>query len=261
MALSRAVQYAMRTWRNRRLDLAETDRLIAGGTPDPQHAGLGELLDAIRAPASERELAGAQRAVARFVLARREARTEPEPGRSRPSRGHRDRRRPSMGMSAVRIAAAVVVLMTGSTVLAAKTDKLPPVVQQHAHSLFSPLGIPAPGKATRTPVARSPVPGGASRSPATSRPETTPSATDPSDLTPVALCRAWNAARKDAQGDTLPDSVTRALEEAAKGQPSIAAFCAHVLSGNGKKAAPTASATPTPTRTNKPGKGKGHGSR
>ncbi len=250
----------MRTWRNRRLDLAETDRLIAGDTPDPRHAGLGELLDAVRAPASERELAGAQRAVARFVLARRDAGSAPEPGRSRPSRVRRDRRRQSVGMSAVRIAAGVVVLMTGSTVLAAKTDTLPPVVQQRAHSLFSPLGIPAPHTATQTPVARSPVPGVASPSRATSRPETTPSATDPSDLTPVALCRAWNAARKDPHGGTLPDSVTRALQEAAKGQPSIAAFCAHVLSGNAK-AAPTPSAAPTAGRTNKPGKGKGHGSR
>jgi hypothetical protein len=249
----------MRTWRNRRLDLAETDRLIAGGTPDPQHAGLGELFDAIRAPASERELAGQERAVAQFVLARRDARPTSEPGRSRPSRVGRDRWRPSLGMSAVRIAGAVAVLMTGSTILAAKTDQLPPIVQQRAHSLFSPLGIPAPTKAAHAAVTRSLVPGGASPSPATWRPATTPSAIDPTDLTPVALCRAWNAARKDAH-TTLPDSVTRALAEAAGNQPSVAAFCAHVLSGNGKKATPTPSATPTTSRTKKPGKGKWHGS-
>jgi hypothetical protein len=250
----------MRTWRNRRLDLAETDRLIAGGTPDPQHAGLGELFDAIRAPASERELAGQERAMAQFVLARRDARPAPKPGRSRASRVGRNRWRPSLGMSALRIAGAVAVLMTGSTVLAAKTDELPPIVQQRAHSLFSPLGIPAPTKAARAAVTQSPVPGGASSSPATWQPATTPSASDPSDLTPVALCQAWNAARKDAHGTTLPDSVTRALAEAARNQPSVAAFCAHVLSGNGKKASPTPSATPTPSRTKKPGRDKGHGS-
>lgn len=253
----------MRTWRNRRLDLAETDRLLAGGTPDPEQTGLGGLLDALRAPASERELAGEQRAVARFVVARRDAvpAGDPVPGRRdrvrRPSRG---RRRQSVGMVVLRIAAVMAVLTTGSMVLAAKTGNLPPLLQRRAHSLFAPLGVPAPSVSARPAVARPPIPVTSHRSPASPQPDRTPSATGPSDLTPVVLCQEWNAARKGSHGGTLPDPVREALEAAAKGQPSIGAFCAHVLSGNGKRATPTQPATTaTATRTAKPGKGRGHG--
>ncbi|WP_203916675.1 hypothetical protein [Rugosimonospora africana] len=217
---------------------------------------MGELLDAVRAPALPEELLGEQRAVAQFVVAREGTQAAAAPGRIR-RRVRRDRGRQSVGTVVLRLAALVAVLMTGSTVLAAETNRLPPVVQQRAHNLFSPLGVPAPSTAARPSVSKSPIPGGTGRS-AAPRPD--PSVTHPSDFTPVQLCQAWNLARKGPHRTTLPDPVQRALEAAAKGQPNIASFCAHVLSGSGKQATPTQpGATPTPDRTDKPGKGKGKG--
>jgi hypothetical protein len=241
---------AMRTWRTRRLDRPEADRLLAGGTPDPEYLGLGALLDAARAPGMPEELAGERNAVAGFVASRHGAVPDGKPGERR-----RPRRRQSAGLIVVRVAAVVAVLMTGSTALAAKTDSLPATVQWRAHDLLSPLGIPAPA-ATGRPSGTGSASAGASRRPAApTRAGTTPNATDPSHQSPLALCQAWDAARKGPHGGTVPGPLLAALTAAAKGQPSIASFCAHVLSGNGKRATatdapgrhePTVTATPDP---------------
>ena len=46
----RALLNAMRTRRTRRIDLDEADRLAAGVPPGATAAGLGTLLDSLRAP-------------------------------------------------------------------------------------------------------------------------------------------------------------------------------------------------------------------
>jgi hypothetical protein len=249
---------AMRTWRTRRLDRPEADRLLAGGTPDPEYLGLGALLDAARAPGTPEELAGERSAVARFVASRHDAVPAGKPGERR-----RPGRRQSAGMLVVRVAAVVAVLMTGGTVLAAKTDRLPATVQWRAHDLLSPLGIPAP-VATGRPSGIGSASAVASRRPAAPTwTGMTPGATDPSHSSPLALCQAWDAARKGPHGGTVPGPLLAALTAAAKGQPSIASFCAHVLSGNGKRDTATDAPShhePTVTATPDPGgSGKAHG--
>jgi hypothetical protein len=137
-----ALLHAMRTRRNQRIDLDEADRLSNGETPGPNQAGLGILLDALRAPATPGELSAEKATVAAFTAHRKRA-----------ARAARTSTRSVL----VPALAALALLTFGGTAFAARTGNLPDDAQQHAHRLFSALGVPAPrtGPATRhpTPVA------------------------------------------------------------------------------------------------------------
>ncbi len=52
MRSPRAFLHAMRTRRTQRIDLTQADQLAAGDLPGSDHLGLGDLLDAARAPAT-----------------------------------------------------------------------------------------------------------------------------------------------------------------------------------------------------------------
>jgi hypothetical protein len=126
-----ALLHAMRTRRTQRIDLDEADRLANGETPGPGQAGLGSLLDALRAPATPGELSAEKATVAAFTAHRRSA-------------ARAARRRTSTRSVLVTTLAALALLMFGGTALAARTGNLPDGAQQHAHRLFSALGVPAP---------------------------------------------------------------------------------------------------------------------
>jgi hypothetical protein len=190
----RALLHAMRTRRTHRIDLTQADRLAAGDPPGSDHPGLADLLDAARAPATAEELAGEKAVVAAFTAnrkraARKERRTATRDARKRtPSRTR-----------ATAAAAGLALLILGGTATAARTGNLPREAQQHAHRLFSALGIPAPRTGT------TPTPG---PSPA---------------ITTLDWCEAWRAA---PGGPPLTSENRRKLSVAAGGEERIAHYCA-----------------------------------
>jgi hypothetical protein len=228
----------MRTRRTRRIGPTEADRLVAGNPPDPDHRGLGVLLDAATAPPSVEELAGETAAVARYVAAFRATAAEP---------AARDRVRVprSAKMIVTKVAAGVAILTAGGTAVAAETGNFPAGVQH----FFSALGVPAPDggpQPTATGAGPAPSRGSATPSPtpAPSRSGATPR---PAETTALVLCRAWDDTRQKP-GNPMPAASRRALAAAAGGEKKIDGFCASLL-------AMSAAAT-----TGQPGTGTGTGS-
>jgi hypothetical protein len=219
--------------RDNRIGLSEADRLVAGARPDPGMEGLAELLAAAKAPTPGADLAGEQAAVAGFRAARQSA-VPAAPPRVR-----------NLAVRAIAMkgALAIAVLAFGGTALAARTGSLPDAVQERAHSLFSDVGVPAPGPDSTTQVTRSEVSPSASPAP-TSSPggSATPR---PSEPATTGLCRAWDAARQDPPGKPVPAPDRRALANAAGGVPKIDAFCAGLLGKASKPTPPTATGPPT----------------
>jgi hypothetical protein len=253
-----AVWSAMRTWRTGGIGLTEADRLVTGDLPGPGHPGLGALLDAARAPASGEELAGERAAVAGFVAAYRGGVVRTSVPRGR----RRVRASLSRGV-AVKVAAGVVVLAAGGTALAAETGNLPAGVQQRAHGMFSSLGVPAPGTGVRSTGAG---PAGVAGSARPSTSGTTGAGgtiLGPSDPATVALCRAWDAERKDPHGKAMAAQTRRALSAAAGGQSRVPAFCAGLLTPPPTQNPPAGAATthPAPPRgaASHPDGGSGNG--
>jgi hypothetical protein len=238
----------MRTWQTGRIGLDEADRLVSGDTTGPGREGLAALLDAANSPPTRGELAGESDAVARFAAARRGV-VPPDPPRGE---GH-VRVSPSARAVAMKVAAGIVALAVGGTALAAEAGTLPATAQQHAHRLFSSLGVPAPTLGSR-PL-RSGTGAGPSDDPTTvPRPSRTPSPTV-SASAPVAshrgLCRAW-AAEKKPHGRAMSAASRRALAAAAGGTDNIADYCRTLLITT----PPPPSASPAPDH---PGKGNGKG--
>ncbi|MET0424135.1 MAG: hypothetical protein ABW046_09685, partial [Actinoplanes sp.] len=190
-----ALRHAMRTRRTHRIDLLEVDRLAAGDRPGPGHAGLADLLDAARQPATADELAGERAAVAVFADARKRAAPR------------RRRREQTVRTVVAELVTAVALLAVCGTAAAARTGHLPADAQQHAHRLFSALGVPAP----RTgPQQRSePVPGGSSRPVPSKAP-----------APHAEWCRSWRATPTHTAG------WRKELEAAAGGAGRIGDFCA-----------------------------------
>jgi hypothetical protein len=179
----------MHTRKTQRIDLDEADRLAVGDTPGPTQAGLGTLLDALRAPARPGELSAEKTTVAAFRTHRKRA--------ARAARRTRSVLVPAL--------TALALLMFGGTALAARTGNLPAGAQQHAHHLFSALGVPAP----RTGPGNHPSPV-ASAGPSPSRPA------------PVELgwCADWQPG-----GPPLTSENHRRLRTAAGGEQSIPGYC------------------------------------
>jgi hypothetical protein len=170
----------MRLRRTHRIGPAEADRLAAGDHPGPTHAPLTKLLDAARAPATADELSGEKAAVAAFTEHRR--------------RAARAARHPARTRTAVAtIAAGLALLSATGTAVAARTGNLPQEAQQHAHRLFSALGIPAPRTGTPSPA-------------------------------PTVVVLSWCDARR---GPTpLNSENRRKLADAAGGENAIDRYCA-----------------------------------
>jgi hypothetical protein len=227
MRLINALLHAMRARRAERIDLEQqADRWVAGDPP-ADHQGLAELLAAAKAPATAEELAGERAAVAGFAAARRAA-----------SPRGRSRVRMSRSTRAVVVnAAAGLVLVGGAgTAVAARTGNLPDGAQQHAHRLFSALGVPAPRTVRDDP---SPLPS-ASPSETTSRPHPTPTpgvpATSPAEAVAAGWCRTWSAAPHDSNARWRRDLIA-----AAGGEQNIPAYCTELGVTPGP-ASPTAKA-------------------
>ena len=226
MRTPRALLHAMR---NRRIGHAEADRLVAGDHPG--HAPLQKLLDAARAPATADELSGEEAAVAAFTAHRR--------------RAARAARRPARVRTAVvTIAAGLALPSLTGTAVAARTGNLPQGAQQHAHRLFSALGVPAP----RT---------GAPAKPA-------PSSTPTPAITELTWCDAW----RSGAPTPLNSANRRKLVAAAGSEKNVDRYCTNLRRSASappaKPAAPSHSpaqpsagaspATPTagPSSTNPP---------
>jgi hypothetical protein len=195
----------MRNRRTQRIGHAEADQLVTGD-PGPEHAALRHLLDAARAPATAQELRGEKDVVAAFVAHRRRA-----------VRAARKNRTPKVRTAAVPVTAALALLIFGGTAVAARTGYLPQEAQQHAHRLFSALGVPAP----RT---------GATPSPSSSAhpPTTTPRPA----ITALSWCDAWPRG-------PLTKEDRRRLVAAAGSEEKVERYCAELR----KSASPTPGAS------------------
>src|SRR5689334_2872820 len=144
MRTPRAFLHAIRTRRTHRIGHAEADRLVAGDHPGPIHAPLKKLLDAATAPATADELRGEKAAVAAFTAHRKSA-------------ARAARRTPARTRTAVvTVTAGLALLTLTGTAVAARTGNLPQGAQQHAHRLFSALGVPAPRTGPPKPVPSTP---------------------------------------------------------------------------------------------------------
>jgi hypothetical protein len=152
------------------------------------------------------------------------------------------------------VTAGCVLAVSGGTAFAAETGALPDGMQQHAHDLFSALGVPAPapsdahGKGSpRAGGRRTPTAVPSTRTPA------------PSATSALELCRAWDAAQKDPHGKAMAADRVRALLEAAGSDRGVPAFCADVLARAAGGASPTGVPAPGPPTPTHPGNGNGNG--
>jgi hypothetical protein len=215
-----ALLHAMRTRRTRQIDLDEADRLVTGDPPGPTRPGLGTLLDALRAPATPGELGAEKTAVAAFTTHRKRA--------ARAAR----RKTPTRAVL-VPALTALALLMFGGTALAARTGNLPDGAQQHAHHLFSALGVPAPGTG---PDRRHPSP--------------SPSAS------PVAVELSWCADWQPG-GTPLSTDDHRRLRAAAGSEDRIPGYCDNLKHSAGPSPSPSpteshSSGSPSPSATDSP---------
>jgi hypothetical protein len=199
--------------RPRRIGRREAERLLSGGTADAGRPELARVLRAVSGPAHPDELAD-ERAVGlfagRYALRGTGARIR-----------YRSPRRPAIGL---RLAVGFAALLLGGLATGAEAGALPVALQQHAHHLFSSLGVPAPTASEagrRTP--------GSGPSPATSGP--------PYSAALIGWCHAYQDAREDLGAKALAE-----LRAAAGGTERIAAFCTAVL-------AAAASGQPQPAAT------------
>lgn len=236
MRLTGALLHAIRARRTQRTGPDQAGRRAADDLPGPDHQGLAELLAAAKAPATAEELAGERAAVAGFAAARRRAAVSP-------------RRRSRVRMSratrgvVVNVAAGLVLVGGTGTAVAARSGHLPDGAQQHAHRLFSALGVPAPRTVRDEPSA---VPE-ARPSGTTSRPAPAPtpgvSATRSTEEVAAGWCRAWVAAPHESNARRRRDLIA-----AAGGEEKIPAYCA----GLGVTASPSPGTTSPQAGTTSP---------
>ncbi|NJC72427.1 hypothetical protein HC031_22295 [Planosporangium thailandense] len=245
--------------RQGRIGLAEADRLVAGAPQPPEQCGLSVLLTAAAAAPFPEELADERAAVAGFARARREAGPATFPAVA--VAPVKTRRIPLPRTAVVKVAVGLAVATTGGTAFAAAatTGSLPTGIQEQAHHLLAPLGVPAPSTATRPPSTRphtgasagadsgpagtSPAPGGVVRS------------GDPRSPQAAELCTAWEAAQQRQHGKPFTPPQRRALAAVAGGEQNIPAFCADVSGDQpGQGSSP---GTPTP-RPDAPTAGRTH---
>lgn len=245
-----ALLHAMRK-RRHRIDLTQADRLAAGDPPGSDHPGLGDLLDAARAPGTAEELAGEKAVVAVFTAHRKRAarwdrralrkvaRPRPEHPVTVGARGAPIGRahRPKARAGVVTGAAGLALLAFGGTAVAARTGNLPEEAQQHAHRLFSALGVPAPRTGSPTPA------------PTTERPSPAPTATPSPEITALNWCTAWRAA---PSGSPMNPGDRRKLRDAAGGEDRIEGYCDRLTSASPPPAGTSTPPSPNPSGTAEP---------
>jgi hypothetical protein len=192
----------MRTAPRSGISRADADRLLAGQPVSPGQPGVRRLLAAAAAPARPGELADEQASVSALLRAYRDS-----AGLEAPPATRRWRTALTRAL-AIKITAAGAALVLAGTAAAAHAGGLPDPVQQRAHELFAPFGVPAAGRHE---------PGHTARVPA---PSTGPATATAADL--VLLCRTWTGAREDsALGRAVDPAVRQALAAAAGGESSI----------------------------------------
>jgi hypothetical protein len=267
MRLWDALLRTMITARMPRIGRQEAERLLAGEPTDPGHRRLADLLSAVSAPADASEFGGEPLILAAFARASQEANRETSREASRDASRHsppvatrgRGVLRSRLGrLTIVKAVAGVAVLAVGGTALAAETGSLPAGVQQHAHDLFAPLGVPAPTAGSAQPsdpsrptTGRSPLPDQASGTPS-----------GPARAAALDLCRAWDAAQRDPHRRALAAEELKALIAAAGGPPSVPTFCARLLAEDNASSGPSPASEPAgPGRgePGQPGNGNGNG--
>jgi hypothetical protein len=169
----------------------------------PGRAPLDELLDAATAPATAEELSGEKAAVAAFTAHRRRA--------ARAAR----RRQPARKRTAiVAVTTGLALLSVTGTAVAARTGNLPQDAQQHAHRLFSALGVPAPRTGAPSPSSPTPL------------------------VTSLSWCDNWTGPRP------LSSENRRKLVAAAGGEDRVERYCAGVR--RSASAAPGSASPGTP---------------
>nr|MDT0660629.1 hypothetical protein [Micromonospora sp. DSM 115978] len=237
-----ALLNAMRTFHRRRIGPREAERLLSRAA-NSAYPELDHLLAAATAPPRADELAGFHAAVAEFERAAR------MPAPAAPSRV----RTRGLGWAfGVKVFAGTAILLLGGTALAAETGNLPGIAQQHAHDLFAPLGVPAPQRSGAGPTATEPAGGTGTPTPAPSHPGVGRTLS-PSSPEALGLCRAWEAARKNADGRQMTAEAFQDLARVAGGEQRIQGFCAPLLAEQGG----TGTQPPTPAPS-QPGNGNGN---
>ena len=242
MRLWDALSNAMGTPRMRRIGPREAEQLLTADPHASAYPELSHLLAAAAAPPQPDELVGLRAAVAAFEATGWDADLNVAVSR---------RRRVFVRPVALKVAAAMAVVLFGGTALAAGTGNLPSGAQQRAHDALSALGVPLPDA------------GSTSTSPPGERARPTPTPTsgdqteppDPAGAATLGLCRSWDTRQKNPKSKPLPAESLRVLATAAGSAEHIAAFCTALLA-DGKTATgdpSTVAATPS-----HPGIGKGH---
>jgi hypothetical protein len=245
MRLWDALSHAMGTSRVRRIGSREAEQLLTADSDTSAYPDLSHLLTAAAAPPRPDELTGLNLAVAAF-----EAAGQQDP----PSVPAASVRRVFARSVAVKAVAGVAVVLFGGTALAAETGNLPGGSQQHAHNLFSALGVPPPS-ARVTSAAPSAAPTTPSPTPSSGGRTATPGLTSTAT---AGLCRSWVARQKNPKNKPINAAALRKLAAAAGGEEHIAAFCTALLGGG-----PAQTATQSPgagaATPSHPGNGNGHG--
>ena len=247
MRLRDALSHVMGGSRRRRIGSREVEQLLTADPDAAAYPGLSYLLAAAAAPPRPDELVGLPAALAAFEAAGQESPT---------SVAVTSRRRGFARSMVVKVAAGVAVALFGGTALAAETGNLPGSSQQHAHDLFSGLGVPPPGASpapTDPPVTQStvmPTPG-----PSAGSPSVTPG---PAGAATRGLCRSWQARQQNPKKKPLQAASLQKLAAAAGGAENITAFCTALLTDD-----PSVTTTPGPAEVSPtpshPGKGKAKG--
>ncbi|MGK5684517.1 hypothetical protein [Actinoplanes sp. URMC 104] len=220
----RALNALLRALRTRRtgIDRDQADHIAAHHPAGDDHPGLAALLEAARAPGTPEELAAEQDTVAAFVAHRKRA-----------ARSARRRKTARVRAVLVPVTTGLALLLLAGTAVAARTGNLPGEAQQHAHRLFSALGVPAPRTGTPTPSPTRPAP----------RPSL--------DVTALGWCRAWSG----ALDRPLSREDRRKLSEAAGGEDDIDEYCRDLhRSASASPPAPSdpATAPPSPSSSRSP---------
>jgi hypothetical protein len=232
----------------RRIRRQEAERLLSGVLTAADRHELLRLLRLAAAPTRPGELAGREVAVASMV-----------------SVYDRTPERPSYlsvlsRAVAVKVAAAIAVLLLGGTAVAAGTGSLPPPVQ---HGIFTVIGDPVPDAPSPTPHGAHWPPGHGTSPDPTATPDGRPTTVAPPPNA-GGLCHAW-----EAQRDRTPDpALVRELSPLAGGEQKIPAFCAAILTESNPRASPSQTkshptpAAPTPSHQpngKRPSAGTSHG--
>jgi hypothetical protein len=253
MRLRDALSQVMGGSRRHRIGSREVEQLLTAGSDASAYPGLSDLLAAAAAPPRPDELAGLPAALAAFEAAGRE---------SPAGVAVTGRRRGFARSVVVKVAAGVAVVLFGGTALAAETGTLPGSSQQHAHELFSGLGVPAPPSARPAPTVPAVSPSavtptaGPTPGPTSVSPSRTPG---PAGAATRGLCRSWQARQQHPKKKPMKAVSLRSLAAAAGGTEHITTFCADLLTddpGVTTTQSPAA-APPTPSHPGK-GKAKGH---